>query len=437
MSNIIAIVGRPNVGKSTLFNRLTKSRSAIVEEMSGVTRDRIYGVSDWNGVEFSVIDTGGYVKGSDDIFEEEIRKQVDIAIEEASVIVFVSDVTVGITDLDESVAEILRKCNKPVFVAANKVDNNDRANDAFAFYNYGLGDVYNISSINGSGTGELLDDIVKEFNTDIDLEDESDLPRIAVVGKPNVGKSSFINAITGEERNIVTDISGTTRDSIDTNFNLFGFDFKLVDTAGIRKKSKVHEDIEFYSVIRSIRSIEYSDVCVFMIDATEGLQKQDLNIFYMIEKNKKGVVVLVNKWDLIEEKDEKYTKEYEEKLREDLAPFKDVPILFTSTITKQRLHKALDKTMEVFENRNQKITTSVLNEFMQEVIAMTPPPAIKGKYVRIKFVTQLPTHSPSFAFFCNHPQYIKDPYKRFLENKLRQRFNFEGVPIRIFFRKKN
>lgn len=437
MSNIIAIVGRPNVGKSTLFNRLTKSRSAIVEEMSGVTRDRIYGVSDWNGIEFSVIDTGGYVKGSDDIFEEEIRKQVEIAIEEASVIVFVSDVTVGITDLDESVAEMLRKCNKPVFVTANKVDNNDRANDAFAFYNYGLGDVYNISSINGSGTGELLDDIVKKFNNDIDIEDESDLPRIAVVGKPNVGKSSFINAITGEERNIVTDISGTTRDSIDTNFNLFGFDFKLVDTAGIRKKSKVHEDIEFYSVIRSIRSIEYSDVCIFMIDATEGLQKQDLNIFYMIEKNKKGVVVLVNKWDLIEEKDEKYTKEYEEKLREDLAPFKDVPILFTSTITKQRLHKALDKTMEVFENRNQKITTSVLNEFMQEVIAMTPPPAIKGKYVRIKFVTQLPTHSPSFAFFCNHPQYIKDPYKRFLENKLRQRFNFEGVPIRIFFRKKN
>jgi GTP-binding protein len=436
MSNIIAIVGRPNVGKSTLFNRLTKSRSAIVEEMSGVTRDRIYGVSDWNGVEFSVIDTGGYVRGSDDIFEEEIRKQVDIAIEEASVIVFVSDVTVGITDLDESVAEVLRKCKKPVFVVANKVDNNTRAMEAFEFFNYGLGEVYNLSSINGSGTGELLDDIVKEFNADIALEDESGIPRIAVVGKPNVGKSSFINAITGEERNIVTDISGTTRDSIDTDFNLFGFDFKLVDTAGIRKKSKVHEDIEFYSVIRSVRSIEYSDVCIFMIDATEGLQKQDLNIFYMIEKNKKGVIILVNKWDLIKEKDQHFTKEYEDKLREDLAPFKDVPVLFTSTITKQRLHKALEKTMEVYENRNQKISTSALNDFFQEVVTRNPPPAIKGKYIKIKFVTQLPTHSPSFAFFCNLPQYIRDDYKRFLENKLRQRFNFEGVPVRIFFRKK-
>jgi len=436
MSNIIAIVGRPNVGKSTLFNRLTKSRSAIEAEMSGVTRDRIYGVSEWNGVEFSVIDTGGYVKGSDDIFEEEIRKQVDIAIDEASVIVFVSDVMVGITDLDESVADMLRKCKKPIFVVANKVDNNARATDAFEFFNYGLGDVYNLSSINGHGTGELLDAIVEKFDKEDELEDESDLPRIAVVGKPNVGKSSFINAITGEERNIVTDISGTTRDSIDTNFNLFGFDFKLVDTAGIRKKSKVHEDIEFYSVIRSVRSIEYSDVCIFMIDATEGLQKQDLNIFYMIEKNKKGVIVLVNKWDLIEDKDQHYTKEYEDKLREDLAPFKDVPILFTSTITKQRLHKALEKTMEVFNNRRHRIPTSELNEFFQDIISRTPPPAIKGKYIKIKFVTQLPTHSPSFAFFCNLPQYIRDPYKRFLENKLRQRFNFEGVPLRIFFRKK-
>ena len=436
MSNIIAIVGRPNVGKSTLFNRLTKSRNAIEAEQSGVTRDRIYGVSDWNGVEFSVIDTGGYVRGSDDIFEEEIRRQVDIAIDEASVIIFVSDVTVGITDLDEAVAEVLRKCEKPVFVAANKVDNNARAVDAYEFFNYGLGDVFNLSSINGHGTGELLDAIVKEFNTEEELKDESGLPRIAVVGKPNVGKSSFINAITGEERNIVTDISGTTRDSIDTNFNLFGFDFKLVDTAGIRKKSKVHEDIEFYSVIRSVRSIEYSDVCIFMIDATDGLQKQDLHIFYMIEKNKKGVVVLVNKWDLIENKDQHYTKEYEDKLREDLAPFKDVPILFTSTITKQRLHKALEKTMEVFQNRNQKISTSELNDFFQDVISRNPPPAIKGKYIKIKFVTQLPTHSPSFAFFCNLPQYIRDSYRRFLENKLRQRFNFEGVPVRIFFRKK-
>ncbi|MGV6862252.1 MAG: ribosome biogenesis GTPase Der [Putridiphycobacter sp.] len=436
MSNIIAIVGRPNVGKSTLFNRLTKSRSAIVEEMSGVTRDRIYGVSEWNGMEFSVIDTGGYVKGSDDIFEEEIRKQVEIAIDEANIIVFVSDVTVGITDLDEAVADLLRKTKKPVFVVANKVDNHARANDAYEFFNYGLGDVYNISSINGSGTGELLDAVVEKFEKEADLEDDSDLPRISVVGKPNVGKSSFVNAITGQERNIVTNISGTTRDAIDTNFNLFGFDFKLIDTAGIRKKNKVHEDVEFYSVIRSIRSIENSDVCIFMIDATEGLQKQDLNIFYVIEKNKKGVVVLVNKWDLIENKDQHYTKEYEDKLREDLAPFNDVPVIFTSTVSKQRLHKALEKTMEVFENRNQKIPTSVLNDFIQDIVTRNPPPAIKGKYIKIKFATQLPTHSPSFAFFCNLPQYVKDPYKRFLENKLRQRFNFEGVPIRIFFRKK-
>jgi len=436
MSNIVAIVGRPNVGKSTLFNRLTKSRSAIVEEMSGVTRDRIYGLSEWNGVEFSVIDTGGYVRGSDDIFEEEIRKQVEIAIEEANVIVFISDVTVGITDLDESVADMLRKTKKPVMVVANKVDNHARANDAFEFYNYGLGDVYNLSSINGSGTGELLDDLVNKFEKEAEIEDDSDLPRISVVGKPNVGKSSFINAITGIERNIVTDISGTTRDAIDTKFNLFGFDFKLIDTAGIRKKSKVHEDVEFYSVIRSLRSIENSDVCIFMIDATEGLQKQDLNIFYVIEKNKKGVIVLVNKWDLIENKDEKYTKEYEDRLREDLAPFNDVPIIFTSTITKQRLHKALEKTMEVYENRVQKIPTSVLNDFIQDIVARTPPPAIKGKHIKIKFATQLPTHAPAFAFFCNLPQYIRDPYKRFLENRLRECFNFEGVPIRIFFRKK-
>lgn len=436
MSNIVAIVGRPNVGKSTLFNRLTKSRSAIVEEMSGVTRDRIYGLSEWNGVEFSVIDTGGYVRGSDDIFEEEIRKQVEIAIEEANIIVFISDVTVGITDLDESVADMLRKTKKPVMVVANKVDNHARANDAFEFYNYGLGDVYNLSSINGSGTGELLDDLVNKFEKEAEIEDDSDLPRISVVGKPNVGKSSFINAITGIERNIVTDISGTTRDAIDTKFNLFGFDFKLIDTAGIRKKSKVHENVEFYSVIRSLRSIENSDVCIFMIDATEGLQKQDLNIFYVIEKNKKGVVVLVNKWDLIENKDEKYTKEYEDRLREDLAPFNDVPIIFTSTITKQRLHKALEKTMEVYENRVQKIPTSVLNDFIQDIVARTPPPAIKGKHIKIKFATQLPTHAPAFAFFCNLPQYIRDPYKRFLENRLREHFNFEGVPIRIFFRKK-
>lgn len=436
MSNIVAIVGRPNVGKSTLFNRLTGGRSAIVEEVSGVTRDRIYGVSNWNGIDFSVIDTGGYVHGSDDIFEEEIRKQVEIAIEEAGTILFVVDVTVGITDLDESVMNLLRKSNKPFILIANKVDNSARVNDAVEFYSLGVDKIFNISANNGSGTGELLDELITHFDVEEELEDESGIPRIAVVGKPNVGKSSFINAITGEERNIVTPISGTTRDSIDTRYKLFGFDFKLIDTAGIRKKSKVHEDLEFYSVIRSVRSIEYSDVCIFMVDATEGIQKQDLNIFYVIEKNRKGVVVLINKWDLIDNKDTMSTKEYEDKVREQLAPFNDVPILFTSTVTKQRLHKALDKAMEVFENRVQRIPTSELNDFCLSVIERTPPPANKGKYIRIKFVTQLPTHAPAFAFFCNLPQYIPDSYKRFLENKLRAQYNFEGVPIRIFFRKK-
>ena len=435
MSNIVAIVGRPNVGKSTLFNRLTKSKTAIVEEVSGVTRDRIYGTSEWNGIDFSVIDTGGYVRGSDDIFEEEIRKQVEIAIEEASVILFVVDVTTGVTDLDESVANLLRRTDKPVYMVANKVDNADRQLDSAEFYSLGLGEIFNVSAANGSGTGELLDTLVTEFTVEGSPEDESELPKIAVVGKPNVGKSSFINAITGEERNIVTPISGTTRDSIDTRFQLFGFDFKLIDTAGIRKRSKVHEDLEFYSVIRSIRSIEYSDVCIFMIDATEGIQKQDLNIFYVIEKNRKGVVVVVNKWDLIE-KETQTTKEFEDKIREQLAPFNDVPIIFTSTITKQRLHKVLEKAMEVYENRTQKISTSKLNDFVADVVKRNPPPSVKGKYIKIKYATMLPTHAPSFAFFCNLPQYIKDPYKRYVENRLRETFNFEGVPIRIFFRKK-
>lgn len=436
MSNIVAIVGRPNVGKSTLFNRLTGGRAAIVEEISGVTRDRIYGTSEWNGREFSVIDTGGYVHGSDDIFEEEIRKQVEIAIEEATTILFVVDVTVGITDLDEAVMSLLRKCQKPYLLVANKVDNTARVNDAVEFYSLGVDQIYNISANNGSGTGELLDKLITYFSEEGEPEDDGDIPRIAVVGKPNVGKSSFVNAITGEERNIVTPISGTTRDSIDTRYNLFGFDFRLIDTAGIRKKSKVHEDLEFYSVIRSVRSIEYSDVCIFMVDATEGIQKQDLNIFYVIEKNRKGVVVLVNKWDLIENKTTMTTKEYEEKIREQLAPFRDVPVLFTSTVTKQRLHKALEKAIEVYDNRTQRIPTSELNNFCLSVIEHKPPPAVKGKYIKIKFVTQLPTHAPAFAFFCNLPQYIPESYKRFLENKLRANYNFEGVPIRIFFRKK-
>lgn len=436
MSNIIAIVGRPNVGKSTLFNRLTESKHAIVKEVSGVTRDRIYGRGEWNGVNFSVIDTGGYVKGSDDIFEGEIRKQVEIAIEEAAVIVFVVDVMTGIVDLDETVAKLLRKSGKPVFIVANKVDNTARVGMSSEFWSLGLGEVFDVSAANGSGTGELLDEIVKEF----DSEDESSLadeglPRIAIVGKPNVGKSSLVNALTGKERNIVTNISGTTRDSINTRYNAYGFDFILIDTAGIRKKAKVTEDIEYYSVLRSVRSIENSDVCIFMIDAEEGLQKQDLNIYYIIEKNAKGVVVLVNKWDLIE-KDHKTMDEFEEKVREALAPFRDVPIIFTSTITKQRIHKALETAMEVYTNRTQKIPTSKLNEVMLEIIQDTPPPSIKGKYIKIKYVQQLPTHAPAFAFFCNLPQYINDSYKRFLENRLRENFDFTGVPIKIFFRKK-
>lgn len=436
MSNIVAIVGRPNVGKSTLFNRLTESRTAIVEEKSGVTRDRIYGIAEWNGREFSVIDTGGYVRGSDDIFEEEIRKQVEIAIDEANIILFVVDVMTGITELDSAVMDLLRRADKKYLLVANKVDHTQRMLDSAEFYSLGVEEVINISAVNGSGTGELLDRVIEEFEDESEPEDTEGIPKIAVVGKPNVGKSSFINAITGEERNIVTPISGTTRDSVDSRYKLFGFDFILIDTAGIRKKSKVHEDLEYYSVLRSVRSIEYSDVCVFMIDATLGIQKQDLSIFYVIEKNRKGVVLLVNKWDLIEEKESNTMKEYEEKLRGQLAPFKDVPILFTSTITKQRLHKALETAMEVHANRTQRIPTSKLNKTMLEVIEKNPPPSVKGKYVKIKFVTQLPTHAPAFAFFANLPQYIPESYKRFVENKLRELYNFEGVPIRIFFRKK-
>lgn len=436
MGNIIAIVGRPNVGKSTLFNRLTESQQAIVKEISGVTRDRIYGRGEWNGIPFSVIDTGGYVHGSNDIFEGEIRKQVQIAIEEANVILFVVDATTGIVDLDQTVAEMLRKVKKKVMVIANKVDNMERIGLSSEFWSFGLGDVFDLSAANGFGTGEILDDAVKLFDKEVPPnEDELGLPRIAVVGKPNVGKSSFINALMGEERNIVTDISGTTRDSVNTRYNAFGFDFVLIDTAGIRKKAKVTEDIEYYSVLRSVRTVENSDVCIFMMDATEGLQKQDLSIYYMIEKNHKGVVVLVNKWDLIE-KDHKTALEYETNLREQLAPYNNVPILFTSTINKQRLHKALEKAMEVVENRTRKISTSHLNDVMLPIIDAHQPPALKGKYVKIKYVQQLPTHAPAFAFFCNLPQYIQESYKRFIENRMREIFNFEGVPIRIFFRKK-
>lgn len=436
MSNIVAIVGRPNVGKSTLFNRLTESRDAIVKEVSGVTRDRIYGKGEWNGYKFSVIDTGGYATTKEDIFEGEIRKQVELAVDEASLILFMVDVTTGIVEMDLLVTELLRKSRKKVLVVANKVDSNDRIGMSAEFYSFGLGEVFDLSAANGGGTGDLLDEVVVHLDKEDDnvLEQDS-LPRIAIVGRPNVGKSSMINALTNQERNIVTDISGTTRDSIHTRYRAFGHDFLLIDTAGIRKKAKVTEDIEYYSVLRSVRTIESSDVCFMMIDAAEGLQKQDLSIYYMIEKNSKGVVVLVNKWDLVE-KDQSTMKIYEDNLRKELAPFNDVPILFTSTITKQRLHKAVETVMEVFANRTKKIPTSKLNEVMLEVINNNPPPAVKGKYVKIKFVQQLPTHAPSFAFFCNLPQYVNDSYKRFLENRLREVFNFTGVPVKIFFRKK-
>lgn len=435
MGNIVAIVGRPNVGKSTLFNRLTESKRAIVKEVSGVTRDRLYGKSEWNGREFSVIDTGGYVKGSDDIFEDEISKQVVIAIEEANIILFVVDVMVGITDLDEAVARLLRKSKKKVFVLANKVDNGQRVGMSSEFWSLGLGNVFDVSCINGGGTGDFLDEMVESFEPEDKLVTDDSLPKIAFVGKPNVGKSSLLNALVGEQRNIVTPISGTTRDSITTRYNAFGFDFNLIDTAGIRKKAQVHEDIEYYSVLRSIRSIENSDVCLFMIDAEEGIGKQDLTIYYMIEKNHKGVVVLVNKWDLIE-KDHKTTLEYEEKIREQLAPFNDVPIIFTSTLTKQRIHKALETAVRVYENRIRKVQTSKLNELMLDIMEATPPASLKGKYIRIKYIQQLPTHAPAFVIFCNLPQYVQDSYKRFVENQLRKHYDFEGVPIRIFFRKK-
>lgn len=436
MGNIVAIVGRPNVGKSTLFNRLTTSRSAIVDEASGVTRDRHYGKVEWNGKEFSLIDTGGYIKGSDDIFEDEIRKQVLIAIEECDLIIFVVDVEVGITDLDTEVANLLRKSNKKVVLVSNKVDNNERILDSNAFYGLAIGDeIFSVSAISGSGTGDLLDEVVKHIDDNPIEEEEGDVPKIAIVGRPNVGKSSLLNTLIGKEKNIVTNIAGTTRDSLTTRFNSFGFEFDLVDTAGIRKKGKVNEDIEFYSVMRSIRAIENADVCLLMIEASEGVMAQDMNIYNLIIKNKKGVVLLVNKWDLIE-KETNTSKEFEAEIKHKLAPFTDVPILFISAINKQRVIKALEEATKVYKNRVRKISTSKLNEVMLDIINQSPPPSIKGKWIKIKFVTQLPTYSPAFAFFCNLPQYVKDSYKRFLENKLRENFDFKGVPIQIFMRKK-
>jgi len=435
MGNIVAIVGRPNVGKSTLFNRLVGQKKAIVDEVSGVTRDRIYGKSDWNGFEFSIIDTGGYIVNSDDIFEEEIRKQVNLAIDEADVILFLVDVASGITDLDAEMAEILRKSKKRVILTVNKVDNHERRFDAYEFYNFGLGDPFCISSINGSGTGELLDELVKDFMKEEDELEEPEIPRIAIVGRPNVGKSSLINSLIGEDRNIVTPIAGTTRDSIHTRYNKFGHDFYLIDTAGLRRKGRVTEDLEFYSVLRSIRAIENSDVCLLLVDATQGLESQDMNIFNLIIKNRKGVVLVVNKWDLVE-KETQTMAEFTKLIKKRVAPFQDIPIIFASALTKQRILKALEEGIAVFENRKRKIPTSKLMEFVQETVEAYSPPSYKGKVVKIKYATQLPTYAPSFVFFCNLPQYIKEPYKRYMENKMREKFNFTGVPLQLFFRQK-
>ena len=437
MGNIVAIVGRPNVGNSTLFNRLTQTRQAIVNETAGTTRDRQYGKVEWGGKEFSIIDTGGWVVNSEDIFEEEINKQVSIAIEEADVILFVVDAINGATDLDDHVAAILRRSKKPIILVANKADSNQWIYNSAEFYAFGLGDPFCVSAVSGSGTGELLDEIIAKFTKDFEEEAEIDIPRFAVVGRPNAGKSSIVNAFIGEERNIVTDIAGTTRDSIYTRYNKFGFDFYLVDTAGIRKKGKVTEDLEYYSVIRSIRAIENSDVCILMIDATRGIEGQDLNIFSLIQKNRKGIVVCVNKWDLVEDKSTIAIKTFEKAIRDRLAPFTDFPIIYTSALTKQRIFKVLETAVEVYQNRKRLVPTSKLNEVMLAAIEAYPPPATKGKYIKIKYITMLKeAQIPSFIFFCNLPQWVKDPYKRYLENKIRENWNYTGTPINIFMREK-
>ncbi len=437
MANIVAIVGRPNVGKSTFFNRLVGSRKAIMDDESGVTRDRHYGYSEWIGKNFTVIDTGGYVHGSDDVFEESIRKQVELAIDEATVILFMVDVEAGVTGLDEEFADVLRRTKKPIYIVANKADTFQKGHQSGEFYALGLGEaIFPISSQSGSGTGDLLDEVVKHFQTeDVENPDEG-IPKIAIMGRPNVGKSSFANLLLGEERNIVTDIAGTTRDSIHSRYKAFGKEFILIDTAGLRRKAKVHEDIEFYSVMRSIRALEEADVCIVMIDATRGMEAQDINIVGLADKNKKGIVILVNKWDLIENKETNTTKEFEEQIYEKLGSMTYMPIIFTSVLTKQRVHKAIEKVIEVYENKMKKISTSKLNDVMLKEIETYPPPAIKGKHVKIKYVTQLPTHNPTFAFFCNLPQYIRESYTRFLENKIRKHFEFEGVPINVIYKKK-
>ena len=437
MGNLVAIVGRPNVGKSTLFNRLTQTRQAIVNEQAGTTRDRQYGKCEWLGKEFSIVDTGGWVVNSDDIFEEEIRKQVMLAIDEADVILFVVDIVNGVTDLDMDVANILRRSKTPVIVVTNKADNNNLLYNAAEFYSLGLGDPYSISAMSGSGTGDLLDAVLSKFKKNAEEILDDEIPRFAVVGRPNAGKSSIINAFIGEERNIVTEIAGTTRDSIYTRYNKFGFEFYLVDTAGIRKKNKVTEDLEYYSVIRSIRAIENSDVCILMLDATRGIEGQDLNIFSLIQRNQKGLVVVVNKWDLIEEKTSKVMKGYEEAIRKRLAPFTDFPLIFTSALTKQRIFKVLETAQEVYKARTLRIPTARLNEELLPLIEAYPPPSNKGKYIKIKYITQLPnTRVPSFVFFANLPQYVKEPYRRFLENKIRERWKLSGTPVNIFIRQK-
>lgn len=434
--SLVAIVGRPNVGKSTLFNRLVGMRQAIVDETAGVTRDRHYGKSEWCGREFSVVDTGGYTSNSDDVFEEEIRKQVVLAIEEADLVLFMVEAQTGVTDYDAEIAELLRKSGKPVVLCCNKVDSGEKIYGAYDFYSLGLGEVWSISAANGGGTGDLLDEICRRLPEDTGAADgHPELPHIAIVGKPNVGKSSMTNALLGTERNIVTPVAGTTRDSIATLYNKFGYEFMLVDTAGMRKKSKVHEDLEFYSVMRAIRSIEHSDVCILMIDAQTGIEAQDMAIFNLIQKNRKGCVVVVNKWDTVE-KDNNTMKQYTEAIRSRLAPFNDIPIVFTSVINRQRIMNVLDEAMHVYGNYSKKISTSVLNEEMLPEIENYPPPAWKGKYIKIKYATQLPTKFPCFAFFCNLPQYIREPYRRFVENRLREKFDFTGCPVQIYFRQK-
>lgn len=434
MSNIVAIVGRPNVGKSTLFNRLIENRKAIVDDTSGVTRDRQYGVAEWGGKSFSLIDTGGFVPRSEDIFEAAIRKQVKIAMEEAAVILFMVDVTTGITDLDASMAEILRRSSKKIFLIVNKVDNNSRLLDSNEFYRFGFKNFFPLSSISGSGTGELLDEIIKHLDDEENMRTTS-LPKLAIIGQPNVGKSSLLNALIGEERNIVTEIPGTTRDSIHTHYKLFKKEFLLIDTAGIRKKSKVHENIEFYSVIRAVKAMEESDVCLLLLDATLGIEGQDINIFSLAAKRKKGIVILVNKWDLVQ-KQTNTAKEFEEKIKKKTAPFTDVPVLFISALHKTKIFKALEIALEIFENRKKRISTSQLNKFLEEATTEYSPPANNGKFVKIKYGTQLHSPTPTFAFFCNYPQYVKEPYKNYLENKLRKKFYFTGVPLSIYFRQK-